>query len=402
MYTMKRVLASASLLGLAVMATAPARADVTFGALYPFSGELALLGEESFRGLELAVDAINQKGGVQGETVVLARGDAVDNNQAIGEARRLTSVDGVSAVFGTYSSGRSIAASQVTELAGIPYFEMGAVAPEVTERGFEYLFRTNPTAEDSGTMSITLVRELIAPALGVAPESLKIAILHEDSSYGTSVARFQREAAAEHGLTLAQEHAYPASTVDMSSIVLRLQEGAIDVVIQTSYQNDTVLFLRQAHEAGLQTKAIIGAGGGYSLQPTADTVGHDVINGVFDVDFTQFAVNPEAAPGIDAFVEAYRAKYGTPPRSGHSLSNYVGATAIFEAIGAAEDFEPDTLRDAVAAIDIPNGGTTAGYGMKFDETGQNTEAYMLGMQWQDGRLVTVYPENAAVAKPIMR
>ncbi|WGF86294.1 ABC transporter substrate-binding protein [Marinivivus vitaminiproducens] len=395
-------LGSASLLGLAALTAQPAEADVTFGALYPFSGELALLGEESFRGLELAVDAINQKGGVQGETVVLARGDAVDNNQAIGEARRLTSVEGVHAIFGTYSSGRSIAASQVTELAGIPYFEMGAVAAEITERGFEYLFRTNPTAKDSGAMCITLVREVIAPALGVAPESLKIALIHEDSSYGASVAKFQREAADEHGLDVAQEHAYPASTVDLSSVVLRLKEGAIDVVIQTSYQNDTVLFLRQAHEAGLQTKAVIGAGGGYSLQPTADTVGHDIINGVFDVDFTQYAINPESAPGIEAFVEAYQAKYGTPPRSGHSLSNYVGATAVLAAINEAEDVEPDTLRDAVAAIDIPNGGTTAGYGMKFDETGQNTEAYMLGMQWQDGRLVTIYPEAAAVAKPITR
>ena len=55
----------------------------------------------------------------------LARGDAVDNNQAIGEARRLISVEGVGAIFGTYSSSRSIAASQVAELAGIPYFELG-------------------------------------------------------------------------------------------------------------------------------------------------------------------------------------------------------------------------------------------------------------------------------------
>ena len=88
-----------------------AKADVIFGALYPFSGQLALLGEESARGLEIAVDEINAAGGVQGQKVVLVRGDAVDNNQAIGEARRLISLGKVSAMKpATLPPRRSIAA----------------------------------------------------------------------------------------------------------------------------------------------------------------------------------------------------------------------------------------------------------------------------------------------------
>src|SRR5690606_7943226 len=151
-----------------------AQADVKFGALYPFSGQLALLGEESARGLELAVEEINAAGGIQGEQIVLVRGDAVDNNQAIGEARRLTSLEGVKAIFGTYSSARSIAASQVTELAGIPYFELVAVSDEITRRGFKYVFRTNPSSSDFGRASLVAVTDLLAPALGVDAKSLKI------------------------------------------------------------------------------------------------------------------------------------------------------------------------------------------------------------------------------------
>ena len=128
----------AAIVAAVLTVSTPALAEVTFGALFPFSGGLALLGEESARGLEIAVDEINARGGVQGRQVVLERGDAVDNNQAIGEARRLISREKVVAIFGSYSSSRSIAASQVAELAGIPYFELGAVADEVTGRGFEY------------------------------------------------------------------------------------------------------------------------------------------------------------------------------------------------------------------------------------------------------------------------
>ncbi|MEJ7014915.1 ABC transporter substrate-binding protein [Sinorhizobium meliloti] len=380
-----------------VLSATAAHADVKFGALYPFSGQLALLGEESARGLEIAVDEINAAGGIQGEKVVLVRGDAVDNNQAIGEARRLISLEQVAAIFGTYSSARSIAASQVAELSGIPYFELGAVADEVTGRGLKYLFRTNPYAADMGKMIVDMVADKIAPGIGKKPEELKIGIIYEDSSYGTSVSTHQANYAKERGLNVVVSSGYPAATVDMSSLVLELKQAGVDVVLQTSYQNDSVLFLQQANEAGYKPAAVIGGGGGYSMQPTADAVGHDVIDGVLDVDFTQYLVNTKATPGLDAFVEAYKAKYGSAPRSGHSLNNYVGARALLEAIDKAKGFEPDTIVEAVKAMDIPDGATAAGYGIKFGENNQNERASMMGMQWQGGKLVTVYPDAAATA-----
>ncbi|CAM3172873.1 ABC transporter substrate-binding protein [Paracoccus nototheniae] len=382
---------------LALALASPAFAEVKFGSLYPISGPLALLGEESARGLEIAIDEINAAGGLQGEPVVLERGDAVDNNQATGEARRLISFVGVKGIFGSYSSARAIAASQVSELAGVPYFELGAVADEVTGRGLEYLFRTNPTAANMGADSIRLLVDSIAPGLGKAPEDLTLGIIYEDSSYGTSVAGHQETHAKEAGLNVAMKAHYAANSVDMSSIVLGLREAGVDVVLQTSYQNDSVLFLQQANEAGYDPLAIIGGGGGYSMQPTADAVGHDIIDGVFDVDFTQFAVNTEATPGLEEFSAAYQEKYGTPPRSGHSLVNYVGAKAILDGIAAGEGTEPDQIVAALKAIDIPDGATAAGHGVKFGENNQNERAAMMGMQWQDGRLVTIYPESAAVA-----
>lgn len=396
---LSKLLMSASL-GIALSSTAlsAAFADVKIGSLYPISGPLALLGEESARGLELAVEEVNAAGGIKGEKIVLERGDAVDNNQATGEARRLISLSGVKAIFGTYSSARVIAASQVSELAGVPYFELGAVADEVTGRGLQYLFRTNPTAENMGKDSVDMLVKSIAPGLGKDAKALKIGIIYEDSSYGTSVAGHQEANSKAAGLNVVLKSGYPSNTVDMSSLVLELREKGVDVVMQTSYQNDSVLFLQQANETGYKPLAVIGGGGGYSMQPTADAVGHDVIEGVYDVDFTQYAVNTEATPGLTKFVEAYKAKYGSEPRSGHSLNNYVGAKAVFQALNAGEGLEPDQIVSAAKALDIPDGQTAAGYGVKFGKNNQNERASMMGMQWQDGKLVTVYPENAAVAK----
>lgn len=381
----------------ALLAAGSAAAEVKFGALYPFSGDLALLGEESYRGLEIAVQEINADGGVQGEEVVLERGDAVDNNQAIGEARRLISRESVAGIFGTYASSRSIAASQVAELSGVPYFELGGVADEITGRGLEWLWRTNPTAEDMGKLIVEMVVEAVAPGIDRDPGDLRIGIIHEDSSYGTSVAGHQERYGEEAGLNIVTVQAYPANTVDMSSLVLDLQDRDVDVVFQTSYQNDSVLFLQQANEADFRPAAIVGGGGGYSLQPTADAVGHDLIDGVLNADFTQYLVNTDSTPGLEAFVDAYEEAYGEFPRSGHSLNNYVGAKAILQALDEADGFEPETIKEALAAIDIPFGETAAGYGVKFGENNQNERASMMGLQWQDGKLVTVYPEEAAYA-----
>ena len=385
------------LLSAGMLLAVPAHADVKFGALYPFSGTLALLGQESARGLEIAVDEVNKNGGLNGEKIVLIRGDAVDNNQAIGEARRLISREDVKAIFGSYSSARSIAASQVAELSQIPYFELGAVADEVTSRGLTHLFRTNPTAEHMAVMAVEIIKDKIAPALGMAPGEIKVAVIHEDGSYGSSVAGHQERLIKEAGLDLVSIQSYPPTTIDMSSLVLDLKQRNVDIVLQNSFQNDTVLFLQQANEAGFKPKAIIGAGGGYSMLPTLEAVGKDTMEGVLDVDFTQFNINADFTPGLKDFVAAYQEKYGTAPRSGHSLVNYFGALAILEELAKLDSLDSEKIVSAVKQMDIPDGKTVVGYGVKYDDNNQNSRASMTGMQWQNGELVTVYPDAAAVA-----
>ncbi len=388
-------------LAAATVTGAAQASDLRLGALYPFSGGLALLGDESFRGFELAVERRNAEGGLLGQNIQIIRGDAVDANQAVGTARRLTSVDNVKAIFGSYASSISFAATQVSELAGVPYFELGAISDPITERGFEYVFRSNPTSKGFADRTIDVIEQIIAPGLGVDPKDLRIAIIHEDALYGTTVAEYQVAAAKAAGLNVVEVLPYSAKAVDLSSLLLRLRGARAEVVLATSYQNDTVLFFRQMGETDWRPKAIIGAGGGYSMQDTVNAVGADGMHGVFDIDFTQYLTNEAGAPGIGAFVQAYEKKYGTPPRSGHSLANYAGALMFFDAIQAAGSMEPAKIRQAVLALDKPMGSYPTGWGAKFDDNGQNTRGLPSVMQWLDGKLTTVFPPDAAVAEPVV-
>lgn len=371
--------------------------ELKFGALYPFSGGLALLGDESFRGLEIAVEERNGAGGVLGRQVRLAKGDAVDQNQAIGEVRRLMSVERVAAVFGTYASPLAFAATQVTELQGIPYFEMGAISDPITERGFRYVFRTCPRSSDFGVATVGGVVDALAPAYGVDPKSLKLAILHEDALYGQTVSGFQEAQIRQRGLNLVEKLAYSARSVDLSSVIQRLRGVAADIVLHTGYQNDIVLFFRGMQEANWKPRMVMGSGAGYSLTDTARAVG-PAFEGVMNVDFTQFAVNEQFAPGVSAFVDLYKRRYGSDPRSGHSLANYFGAKVYLDAVQRAGGTDKDRIRNAVMATDIAEGTTPTGWGVRFDEKGQNTRVRPFLLQWQGGRQVTVYPAQAAVTQ----
>ena len=376
---------------------APAAGELRLGALFPFSGPLALLGDESFRGLEMAVDERNAAGGPGGRPVRLLKGDATDAGQAAAEVRRLVGAERAAAVFGSFSSALSLAASQAAELQDAPYMELGAMADAVTERGLRGVFRTCPRASDLGRLAADAVVGTLAVALRTAPGALRVAILHEDGPYGQSVATAEDARLREHGLAPVEKLAYAARVADLASSVQRLRGVGAEVVLHTGYNTDVLLFFRAMREAAWKPRMVMGAGGGYSLADVARSLGPD-IEGAMSVGFPPFEVNEATAPGARPFWDAYKRKYGAEPRSGHSLASHFGAQLCLDAIARAGGAERDRLRAAMLAIDLPETLGTVGWGARFDERGQNTRARPVLTQWQNGRQVAVFPPSFAVAE----
>jgi branched-chain amino acid transport system substrate-binding protein len=382
-----------------VAAGATAAQPLVIGALFPFSGSLALLGDESFRGLDLATDERNAAGGLLGRPVQLSRGDASDTAAAAAEAKRLVEQAHVALLFGSYSSVVSFAASAVSELAGIPYFELDALADPVTERGFKLLFRSGPRASACGVLAVDTVADLLAPLWQADPRTLKLALLHEDGLTGTALAGAEETRCKERGLMLAEHIGYAPTTMDMAPLVQRLKGTAADVVLHTGHANDVVMLHRAMKQAGWRPRMVIGAGGGYSLNDTARALGAD-FDGVMNVDVTQYRVSDVVAPGASEVAAAYQRKYGAPPRSGHSLVCFAGARLFYDAVERAGGLDRDKIRAAVLATDVPAGATVGGFGAKFDDKGQNTRAVAYLTQWQKGALLTIGPSTAAVAAPL--
>ena len=396
--TSRRLLLATSLVALAAPRTARAATTqpIAVGALFPFSGSLSLLGDESFRGLDLAADACNAAGGLFGRPIALARGDANDTAPATAEAKRLVEQTKVACVFGSYAASVAVAASAVTELAGLPYFELDALADALTERGLKLIFRSGPLASACGVLSVDSVIDLLVPRWGADRATLKVALLHEDGPTGSAVAAAQEKRCNDRALPHVERIPYPATTIDMVPLAQRLRGGAPDVVLHTGHVNDVVLLHRALKQEGWRPRMVIGAGGGYSLNDTAQALGAD-FEGVMNVDVTQYRISDIVAPGVAGVAAAYQRKYGAPPRSGHSLVCYAGARMFFDIAQRTGTFEHDPFRAAVLAADAPPGSLVGGFGAKFDDKGQNVRALPYLSQWQQGALVTVAPKDAAVA-----
>lgn len=180
-----------ALLGLALVPVlvfgAKAANDYRIGALYPLSGPMALLGTHDMNGVELATEIFNERGGVNGKKVQLVKADVPTTDAARSEAERLITVEKISVMFGTYASSLSFVASSVAEKNKKIYWETGAIADNITQRNFQYLFRTCTQASDFGYAAADFIMKRLAPDFKIALKNLKVAIAHEDSLYGTSV-----------------------------------------------------------------------------------------------------------------------------------------------------------------------------------------------------------------------
>lgn len=370
---------------------------IKIGAIYPLSGSAALLGDESFRGFELAVKMRNSKGGVAGgKKIEIVKADAPDAKAAQSEANRLITQEGAQIITGSYSSSVAFAASEVTERNGVLYWELGAISDTITERGYKYVVRTNPPSMAFQTAEADFLNETVAPKLGKKLEDLKIALVHEDSLYGTTSADGFKKVAVERKLNIVTDQSYSLKSVDLSSVVLNVKKANPDVVALTSYLNDSILFVRQAKELGLKPAAIVATGGGPSMKDFQKSLGADA-EGIISVDFPQYNINKTFTPGQDDFIKLYKDTYGEAPRSGHSLANFVGGNVLLDAIDKAGEVNPDKVKEAAMAMKVERGQTATGWGIEFDpNTGQNKLGMPYAHQWKNGDLVTVWPKDAAV------
>jgi branched-chain amino acid transport system substrate-binding protein len=394
---------------LAGMASAQDK-TVKIGAIYPLSGNAASTGVHTKAAFETAVEIINNGNpalgnlpltknaglkGLGGAKVEVIFADnqgspAVGQNQAL----RLITEEKVVALSGAYQSGITLTTSAISEKYGIPFLNGESVAANLTERGFKWFFRTTPVAGDFAKIYLEFLKEMKAAGQKVD----NIALVHENTEYGTSVASVITSTFKDNGLSIALDIAYSANTTDVQSQVLQLKDKKPDVVIMISYTSDAILYAKTMQALDYKPPMLVADNAGFSDPSLIKTVGK-LVQGVFNR--SSFAIGPPGSPTY-LINEIYKKK------SGDDMDDTVarqmqGLFVLVDAIDRAGSTDPAKIQAALKATDLKPDQLIMGYkGVKFDDKGQNILAAGLVIQLQDGEnYVPVWPKDKAKTAPVL-
>jgi branched-chain amino acid transport system substrate-binding protein len=405
-------LLSAAAMSVALAGAASAQdKTVKIGAIYPLSGNAASAGVHGKAAIETAIDIINNAhpelgslplaknaglaglGGAKVEAIFADNqgSPAVGQNQAL----RLITEEKVVALSGAYQSGITLTTSAISEKYGIPFVNGESVAANLTERGFKWFFRTTPVASDLAKIYLDFLKDMKAG--GVKTDG--VAIVHENTEYGTSVASVISSVFKDNGLSIALDIPYSANTTDVQSQVLQLKEKKPDVVIMVSYTSDAILYAKTMQSLDYKPPMLIGDDSGFSDPSFIKTVGK-ISQGVFNR--SSWSVG---APGSPTFLinEMYKKKSGGDDLDDTSARQMQGFFVLCDAIDRAGSTEPAKIQAALKATDLKPDQLIMGYkGVKFDDKGQNVLAAGVIIQLQDGEnYVAVWPKTNAQKAPIM-
>jgi branched-chain amino acid transport system substrate-binding protein len=404
-------LSCAAAISLALLSSASAEDKVVkIGAIFPMTGNAASAGVHAKAGLEVALDIINNAhpelgnfplaknaglAGLGGAKVEVVFSDnqgspATGQNQAL----RLISEEKVVALTGAYQSGITLTTSAIAEKYGIPFVNGESVASNLTERGFKWFFRTTPIATDFAKVYFDFLTDM--KASGAKTDS--IALVHDNTEYGKSVADTITTAFKEKGLNIALDVAYASNATDVQSQVLQLKEKKPDVVLMISYTSDAILFAKTFQAQDYKPAMLIADDAGYSDPSFIKAVGK-ISQGAFNR--SSWSVGPAGSPTA-IIAKMYKEK------SGDEMDDTVarqitGFLVLVDAIDRAGSTDPAKIQAALKATDLKPEQLMIGYkGVKFDDKGQNILASGVIIQLQDGEnYVAVWPKANSEKPPVM-
>ncbi|MEO8718621.1 MAG: ABC transporter substrate-binding protein [Burkholderiales bacterium] len=394
--------------------------EIKIGVIYDYTGPFAAGGSVAAAiGTKIAIDMINEKGGVDGYKIVPIYADAQSKAEvAISEATRLLDQEKVDLIMGVYSSAHCVPMAQKVDAAKKFMWADVCVASSVFKgKNLTHVFRAQIHSDQYGDATCGFLNENAKKYLHKDPKDLKLAIIHEDGPYGSGVAAAQENICKKDGMQIVLKEGYSATAPDLSSLVTKLRRANADVILHTGYNPDITLFWRQAKEQGLKWSALIGGGAGYGQFDKLHEAFGKEAEYIYNVDpvAAQLLDPKTLAPGLGdltkEMVKRYKAEAKAdvvPPHVSMGFSQtWVFLTDVLpRAIKKYGGIDPESLRKAALDTDIPVGGTIQGYGVKFfgpgtEMAGQNERSSPVVMQYTGGKTKIVYPTAIKTADPVL-
>jgi ABC-type branched-subunit amino acid transport system substrate-binding protein len=406
-------------LGMAASAQAQDK-KIKIGVIYDLTGPLAGGGSElQYIGAKIMLDHY-VKTGVEGYKVEAIYADAQSKPDiAINESVRLLEQEKVDMVLGFFSSAQCVpVAARVEQLKKFMWMTTCISSGVFDNKNYKYVFRPQASGDQFGLMTMDFIAQNAQSKFGKEPKDLRVAIIHEDGAYGVDVAKGNEAGAKKAGFNLVMKEGYSATAPDLSALVTKLKRARPDVIFHTGYNPDITLVMRQAREQGLKFGALVGHGAGYGVyEKLKEGLGPDA-NYIFNTDPISIwlanpkGLDPKLPPIIKMVGEEFdKIRPGVAIRSAHvgiaASNTYVFLNDVLpRAIKQYGGIDPDALRKAALDVDLPEGGTMLGFGVKFfgegtPMAGQNERSFPVVIQYVDDKSYVVWPKSQAQREAVL-
>lgn len=326
----------------------------------PLTGDMSVDGIDARNGAKLAVEKINEEGGINGKTVELVEyDDKGDTKEAATVASRISQDKDTYAVIGHYNSGCSLAATPIYEKAHIISIAFASSANSLSDAG-DYIFRTC----NSDDVSAEKCAEIAVKQLG----HKKLAIMYEDDDYGKGLADSFEKYTKESGGEVVSVNAYMlGETKDFTSILTKINQTEADMIFIAGLYTEAAMIVKQERQVGLDipcmgSEALFSVGlidlGGESVEGFYATAGFSTES---KEDY------------IQEFIADFTKEFGEAPGTTAACA-YDGVMAAVEAMkGCGENLTRENVKDQMYQVDI-NGISGQ---ISFDENGDCHKDYLV-------------------------
>ena len=390
---------------LPIVSPTPARAqakDAEIALIAPLSGPWARQGFLVRAGAEMAVDDVNNSGGVKalgGAKLKLIVADAGDNpEKAKNAAQRLVSQSpDLVAGTGAWLSSFTLAVTEVTERARLPWLTL-SYADKITDRGFHYVFQSSLPGEQQAKATLPSVIALATKATGQKPKT--VAIVQDNTAAPMSFVKPMVEGGLDkEGIKLVAHETFTPPLSDATPIIQKIRTARPDFLfLIVSSVPDNSLILQKLAEMGLSHSRLpVVANGSPLVTPELLK-----LVGAENLDGTMTVLANWPIKGDEKLVAEFKKRTGEPWMGQDSISSYGHVMIVKDALERAGAADREKVNTAIHAMDTASGPAQffPGGQLKFDANGRRVGAPLIVVQWRNGEPVTVGPDEFAVADPV--
>jgi branched-chain amino acid transport system substrate-binding protein len=361
------------------------------GAALSLTGSLAKEGALTKQGYQLCQEKVNARGGVkvgdQKANLSIAYSD--DKSEPDTAARLVDTFndDGVKLLLGPYGSPSTEAAAAAVERNGQVMVDSSGADDNIFTKGYKNTFAVLSPA----SKYVAIIVDAIVN--GANPKPKTVAFLSADDGFSQTAAKGGVAEAEKQGLQVVAQESFPEHTTDVSSALTKVRGKNPDLILGSVHVEEGIAIVKQSSELGVKPQGF----GETVAPPTPDfskALG-DAANGV--VGSTQWTSQAKGRDEIFGTAQDYAADFKKrfdADAEYHSAEGAAACLALVLAVEKAGSADSAKVRDALASLD-----TESFFGpIKFDDTGKNVTKPMSAIQIQNGKVVTIYPEEQAEAK----